>query len=179
MTWTAPMTAVAGSVFTAAQFNTHIRDNLNETAPAKATTNGSYFVVSDTNQISQRTPATNNVNTSETTTSSAYTALATPGPAITATTGTMALVAVSATLSNNTSGQNSYVSYAISGATTTAASDDRAQLLTAAATNQAFRASHWYLETGLTAGSNTFTAQYRVTGGTGSWSNRRIIVLPL
>ena len=32
------MTAVSGSVYTAAQFNTFVRDNLNETAPAKATT---------------------------------------------------------------------------------------------------------------------------------------------
>ena len=36
MTWTAPMTAVAGAVYTAAQWNTSIRDNLNETAVAKA-----------------------------------------------------------------------------------------------------------------------------------------------
>ena len=43
------MTAVASSVFTAAQFNTFIRDNLNETSPAKATTAGAYFTVSGTN----------------------------------------------------------------------------------------------------------------------------------
>jgi len=178
MTWAAPMTAVAGSVFTAAQFNTYIRDNLNETAPAKATTAGSHFAVSDTNQIAQRTSATANINTGESTSSSAYTALATPGPVVTVTTGVMALVGVSSTLSNNTVGQNTYMSYAVSGATTIAATDDRAQLMTAAAINQAFRASHWYLETGLTAGSNTFTAQYRVTANTGSWSNRRMIVVP-
>lgn len=29
MVWTAPMTAIPGDVFTAAQFNTHLRDNLN------------------------------------------------------------------------------------------------------------------------------------------------------
>jgi hypothetical protein len=31
----------------------------------------------------------------------------------------------------------------------------------------------------LTAGSNTFTAKYQVTAGTGSFSERRIIVIPL
>ena len=34
MAWTAPMTAVSGSVLTAAQWNTNVRDNLLETAPA-------------------------------------------------------------------------------------------------------------------------------------------------
>lgn len=37
MAWTTPMTAVANAVWTAAQFNSDIRDNLNETGPAKAT----------------------------------------------------------------------------------------------------------------------------------------------
>ena len=54
MAWTAPMTAVANAVFTAAQFNTHVRDNLLETAPAKATTTGGYFVATGTNTIVQR-----------------------------------------------------------------------------------------------------------------------------
>src|SRR5690606_12967068 len=44
MAWSAPMTAVSGSVFTAAQFNQFVRDNLNETAPARATTAGAHFV---------------------------------------------------------------------------------------------------------------------------------------
>jgi hypothetical protein len=34
--------------------------------------------------------------------------------------------------------------------------------------------------TGLTAGSNTFTAKYKVAGGgTGTWQNRRIVILPV
>jgi hypothetical protein len=173
------MTAVAGSVFTAAQFNTFVRDDLNETAPAKALNPGGHFVTSATNQISERLSATNNVNTSETTTSTSYADLATAGPAVTVTTGAMCWVLVTATESNNTSGQNVYMSYAVTGASSVSATDDRALLLTAAATNQAMRATHVYLETGLTPGSNTFTAKYRVTGGTGSWSNRRIAALPL
>jgi hypothetical protein len=56
VTWSAPMTAVANSTFTAAQFNQYVRDNLNETAPAKATSAGSYFVADGVNSIAERTP---------------------------------------------------------------------------------------------------------------------------
>lgn len=179
MTWTAPMTAVANTVFTAAQFNTHVRDNLNETAPAKATTAGTLFVATGANSIAERVPSTNGVTTSETTTGTGYGDLATPGPTVTVTTGTKAIVIVTSLVQNSTSGQNSYASYAVSGASAISATDDRSVLITAAATNQTLRASAVYMETGLTAGSNTFTMKYRVTGGTGSFQNRRITVIPL
>jgi hypothetical protein len=173
------MTAVANTVFTAAQFNTHVRDNLNETAPAKATTAGTIFVASGANSIAERVPSTAAVTTSETTTGTGYGDLTTPGPAVTVTTGTKAIVMVASLVQNSTAGQNSYASYAVTGASAISATDDRAVLITAAATNQTLRASAVYMETGLTAGSNTFTMKYRVTGGTGSFQNRRITVIPL
>lgn len=37
MAWTAPLTAALNGTLTAAQFNTHVRDNLLETEAAKAT----------------------------------------------------------------------------------------------------------------------------------------------
>lgn len=40
MTWTAPRTFVTGELETASIFNTHLRDNILETAPAKVTTKG-------------------------------------------------------------------------------------------------------------------------------------------
>ncbi len=92
MAWTAPMTAIAGSVFTAAQFNTFIRDNLAETAPAKATNPGAYFTTSDTNQISERAFLDAIVETSQGTTSTTYTNLATSGPAVTVTSGPYLLI---------------------------------------------------------------------------------------
>lgn len=173
------MTAVSNTVFTAAQFNTHVRDNLNETAPAKATTAGTMFIASGTNSIAERVPSTAAVTTSETTGGTGYGALATPGPAVTVTTGTKAIVMVTSLVQNSTIGQNSYASYAVSGASAISATDDRSVLITAAAANQTLRASAVYMETALTAGSNTFTMQYRVTGGTGSFQNRRITVIPL
>lgn len=179
MAWTAPMTAVANTVFTAAQFNTHVRDNLNETAPAKATTAGTIFVASGANSIVERVPSTAAVTTSESTGGTGYGDVATPGPAVTVNTGTKAIVMVSSIVQNSTASQNSYASYAVSGASTIAASDDRAVIITAAAINQTLRASAVYMETALTAGSNTFTMKYRVTGGTGSFQNRRIVVIPL
>lgn len=179
MTWTAPMTAVANTVFTAAQFNTHIRDNFNETAPAKATTAGTMFIASGANSIVERFPSTAAVTTSESTGGTGYGNLATPGPAVTVNTGTKAIVAVTSIVQNSTASQNSYASYAVSGASSIAATDDRAVIITAAATNQTLRGAAVYMETGLTAGSNTFTMQYRVTGGTGSFQNRRIVVIPL
>jgi len=41
------------------------------------------------------------------------------------------------------------------------------------------RASATSVITGLTPGSNTFTAKYRITGGTGTWRDREIVVVPL
>lgn len=174
MAWTAPMTAVAGSVFTAAQFNQSIRDNLLETAPANATAISQYFVADAPNSIVARLAATASVLTSQTTTSTSYTDLGTPGPAVTVATGTMALVVVHSSTSNSGTG-STRMAYNISGATTLAASDDRGM---GNANTDITVASSVSLETGLTPGNNTFTAQYRVASGTGTFVSRRIVVLP-
>jgi hypothetical protein len=68
------------------------------------------------------------------------------------------------------------MSFAVSGASTVPASDDRALVV---AGNDLVRASATSLVTGLTAGSNTFTAQYRVNQGIGTFQVRDIIVIPL
>ncbi|MFH8805245.1 hypothetical protein ACH4F6_37845 [Streptomyces sp. NPDC017936] len=172
------MTAVAGSVFTAAQFNQYVRDNLNECPAAKATTQGSIFVTSDTNRVAERIPAVGILNTSGTTTSTAYADLASTGPSVSVTTGVSAIVLLTANLSNNTVGQNAYASYEVSGATSATATDDRSVFLTAASAGQTLRATQAYFETGLTPGTNTFNCKYRVTGGTGTFTNRRISVIP-
>ena len=181
MAWSAPMTAVANSIFTAAQFNQFVRDNLNETAPAKAVNVGGYFVATGVNAIAERTAGDDFVNAGEDTTSTSFTDLATPGPAITKTTGTSALVAVYGLVSNDTAGVSALMSYAVTGATSAAASDTRSVTYQpgSVAAARSIRASAVTLHTGLTAGSNTFTAKYRVTGGTGTFNNRRIAVLPL
>jgi hypothetical protein len=73
--------------------------------------------------------------------------------------------------------------FAVSGNTTQAASDTKALVLQQNASENSSRiqvqASATYLVTLLAAGSNTFTAKYRVSTGTGTWVNRSIIVGPL
>jgi len=179
MAWTAPMTAVAGSVFTAAQFNTHIRDNLNETAAAKATTAGGYFVSTGTNSLAERFLTSDIVETSETTMSTAYTDLTTVGPTVTAMTGSGALIIVTSDITNDTAGQSGRMTFDVSGATTTAASDVRALRVTIPDVGSPgnIRASV-VTSLAVNAGSNTFTAKYRASGGTASFANRRITVMP-
>lgn len=172
------MTAVASSVFTAAQFNQFVRDNLNETAPAKATTPGSFFVASGINQISESLPDGTSINMSETTTSTTYTDLDTPGPSVTVTTRSSALIVYTCNLANTVANTESIVAHEISGATARSASDDGSYFLRTAAANQNIRAAQAMWETGLTPGSNTFTLKYRVNGGTGTFNNRRLFVLP-
>lgn len=171
------MTAVSGSVYTAAQFNQFIRDNLNETAPAKATTAGAHFAVSGTNEIAERISDTEVVATSQDTTSTSYTDLATVGPAVTVTTGPQALVVVRGAISNSGVG-SSRMSYEVSGSSAVAASDTQCVGVFGTA-GTGVLASDASLITGLTPGSNTFTAKYRVSSGTGTFSTRRIVVFPL
>lgn len=178
MAWTAPMTAISGSVFTAAQFNQFIRDNLLETAPAKATTEGRYFVAGGPNSINERAWDTQIINTIESTSSTSYTDLATAGPSVTVTTGTRAFIFVTAQLVCDTSGQTARTTFAVSGATTRAETDTEALMNLRVATGNDHRASVLTGLGGLTPGSNTFTMKYRTSGAsTSTFGNRRILVM--
>ncbi len=181
MAWTAPMTAVAGSAFTAVQFNTHVRDNLLETAPAKATAEGQYFVATGLNTLETRLPGVAFVATFQSTTSSSYTDLATAGPAVTVTTGSTALVCieVDARVSTGTSG-HAIASYAVSGATSISPAHNRAFSQENFGTTDAkLRGGITHLLTGLNPGSNTFTMKYRRDGTeTAEFGRRRISVVP-
>lgn len=171
---------MANTAFTAAQFNLYVRDNLNETAPAKATGTGGFIVASGVNSVIQRDPDSNTVNTFETTTSTSYTSLATSGPAVVATSDTRAIVWFTAQMNNANASQDSFTSVAVSGATTTAASDNYCLDVQQPAGGTAFvditccRA----VRLTITPGSNTYTMQYRVSGGTGTFKRRSIIVMP-
>lgn len=180
MAWTAPMTAVAGSVFTAAQFNANIRDNLAETAPAKATTPGSYFTTSATNQITERVAATASVNASEQTTATTLSDLPTLGPLVTVTTGAQAFVVFTAEITNNTASQAGRVGVDISGATTLAPDSNKVLRQESSGTGEFQRASVAYLQTGLTPGANTFKMMYSTVGAsTATFNSRNITVLPM
>jgi hypothetical protein len=131
---------------------------------------GSSFPASDT--------AT--VNTSETTSSTSYTDLTTPGPAVTVTTGTKALVIVTSRLWNQTADYVAMMSFAVSGATSLSASNDNAAYARRGTDTVINRFSTATLITGLTAGSNTFTAKYRADiAGTAAFRERQIFVMNL
>lgn len=174
------MTATANSAFTAAQFNTHVRDNLLETAPAKATTSGSLFVGTGSNSIAERVVGLDVVSTEESTTSSTFVNLSTPGPMITLTTGASAIVFIGARAWNSTATGINTMGIAVSGSSTIAATDADAYIVRSNAANQFMRAHAAVLFEGtLTPGSNTFTARYHVDSGTGTWRDRSLLVIPL
>lgn len=176
MAWSTPLTAVANAALTAAQWNASVRDNLNETAPAKASAAGQLFVSTGVNSIAARTVNADLITTSETSTSTTYTNLATVGPAVTATTSASAIVSTYCNMNNATNA--AWMSYGITGATTNAEVDNRAIQITAGG-GQRYGATFFHSAI-LTAGNNTFTAKYRVsTSGTGTWSDRRLMVIPM
>lgn len=115
------------------------------------------------------------VDTSQTTTSTSFTDLATAGPAVTVTTGTSALVWVGARANCSTT-NNSIMGFAISGASTVAGDDTKSYWV--AGTNPVASGA-LFLVTGLTAGSNIFTCKYKVNADTGTWQYRTITVFPL
>ena len=122
------------------------------------------------------------VATQESTTSSTFTDLTTSGPAVTVTTGTKALIIISASQRSTISGAQAQMSFAVSGATTRAVQTNEW-------TNTSFgsvtggineNASAAIYVSGLTAGSNTFTAKYAApVSDSVSFQYRKITVVDL
>jgi hypothetical protein len=176
------MTAVANTVFSAAQFNQFVRDNLNETAPAKATAAGTHFAGAGLNSIAERVTTGGSDLNSGTTTSTTFTDLDAPaaaGPSVTLTTGPRAILLYHCSVSNSGTG-SSRMSVEVSGATTIATAINRSIGIVDAAGSaiEVGDAVLYSAGLALTPGSNTFTAKYRVSASTGTFSNRRLIVLP-
>jgi hypothetical protein len=174
------MTFVANTALTAAQLNTHLRDNLMETATAKATAAGQFFIASGRNTLETRTPASSFVVTLETASDTGTVNLTTPGPAVTVTTGTRALVFFSMQSSVNNVGGSRSCAYIVTGASDI---DRSSQVFIRQDGQQASgRNFHWFMADlieDLTPGVNTFTMTYSVGSGTVSFSRRRITVWPL
>ena len=121
------------------------------------------------------------VATGESTTSTSYIALTT-ALAVTVTTGTKALVSIGTRLANGAATNTAaYMGFAISGATTVAATDQYAvgYQFFGSATNYQPVQNGTFLVTGLTAGSNTFSTRYRSNGDSITFTNRIISVVDL
>jgi hypothetical protein len=123
--------------------------------------------------------ASASVATEQSTTSSSYTDLATT-LSVTLTTGTKALVIITSRSLVGALNYQYYTSFAVSGATTIAASDANGSNGSRMSSGEA-DATRFSVATfvTLTAVSNTFTMKYRVDGSTGYFSNREITVIDL
>lgn len=155
MAWTTPRTSVTGEIHTAAMLN-ETRDNLTFLGGSKGAA----------------------INTAEGTTSGTFTDLATAGPAVTVLTGAKAFVHVSAQINAVGTGQG-YMAFAISGATTVAASFNKCLQYGAASGGYVVQLGATFYVDSLTPGNNVFTAKY-ATGVVGvTFGLRNIAVQPL
>jgi hypothetical protein len=186
-------TLVAGTTITASWANASVRDQgvtpfttaAARTSAITSPVNGMVSVLTSGTMlldvyngrwISYLYPTQATVATTETTVSTVFTDLATTGPAVTVVTGTSALVTLSAVMSTSSSGNPALMGYAVTSASAISALDANAAWN---AGTTSVRSTSTYLETGLTAGSNIFTAKYRTPAGTSTFQNRQIIVQPL
>ncbi len=195
---------MTGEIVTAALMNAEIRDNLLETSAATVTTAGDIAFADAANSMGNRVgigainthlvsdgngPVWRGIDAdtdtgSGTDTTTSYVTLGTGGGnwnfttevEVTVTTGTRALVLFKCRLVNDTAGQTTHLSYSVSGATTTAANDTHANSYESGAANDAAEFGGFDLAI-LTGGSNVFTLEGRVTGGTGTIVRPEIAVI--
>lgn len=176
MAWSAPMTAVAGNVFTASQYNTFVRDNLMETAVAAATVPGSIIVGNGSHEVVQRTPVWTSLTGGATMSSTSYGDLSDQvGPTLTVQSGPVMVIWLYCN-QYNTAGNAAWMTFEISGDSSVVAADSNAVQLQG---TDGDRNGCGILVDGLSAGTNIVTAKYRVsTAGTGYFSQRRLVVWP-
>lgn len=181
MAWTAPMTAIDNAAFTAAQFNTHVRDNLLETAPAKITGHGQVPVTGGANSIVARTPVGDLETSLRTVLATSYQTGTAPA-SVTATTGSSAYVILGGGVRVSTDPGSGYLSFRVTGASTISGDDSRAISLGNTGTAQVtHKSSKVFFLTGLTPGENTFTTVHRKTNMASDviTESRRLSILPL
>lgn len=185
MAWTAPRTWVTNEIVTAAMMNTHVRDNLLQAAAAKMTAAGDllystaanaparlaslaapgHLVAGATAPAWRTVDAALGIGSESTALGTGWTGLGVgetgdgPDTVVTVTTGANALLMFWARGSVATLGTAYHIGYAISGATTLAANVNRAVYERPSTVNYTSQPGAVVLQTGLTAGSNTFTLQ--------------------
>lgn len=173
------MTFVNGTALTAAQLNTHLRDNLLATMPAFAQGSFLYgtqaFGVAGDNRLASygigSVEATGTVQIR----SSNYPEAA--GPSMVIPTGKSALVMFAAKLTSTVNNAGAYASVAVRGNTEIEADDSWSiQLDGNTATNPIRWGTMHFFDNELNPGLNTFEMQYRNNGSDGSAANRELIV---
>lgn len=180
MVWTAPMTAVDTAMFSCQEYNLHIRDNLLETAPAKVTAKGQYFVTAGARQVAAYGIGDNFVTTAQTRTSTSFGDLTTVGPTVTITTGVSALVWFAVAMSHSNANSQCSASVAVSGASTIKANNHWRIIHDGKAAGNVTRTMGMHrFAAELKPGSNTFKVQYKSNGSTATFSRRYLAVMPL
>ena len=117
------------------------------------------------------------INTANTASTSYVTTLTADTTAISVTlvTGTTAKIDLNAHARQN-SADSIFLTYSVSGATTIAAADVNGARVANGLANLTAAYARSAIITGLTAGTNTFTLNYRVTAGTSTWETRNLVV---
>lgn len=112
------------------------------------------------------------------TTSTSYTDLSAAGPSCSVTLGDArtVLVLLKTQILNTTTADDVYMSFEASGATTLATNDGRAVRSNGSGTAEQFAS---FAAVACNAGTTTFTAKYRVDGGTGRFTYRAIAAVVL
>jgi hypothetical protein len=141
--------------------------------PYKTWVDGTVLSAADMTAIT-KDPVEADVSTVQTTSSSTYTSLATAGPSVSVTlaVGQTCTVTVSADISVSNTAAGARASYAVSGAVTVAANDTECG---ASSNLDGTTCTKPSVFTCTSAGSHTFTMQYRSNGSiVGTFSSRRI-----
>jgi hypothetical protein len=123
------------------------------------------------------TPVSSSDTTTRTSSSTSYTTL-TGAPTVTVSTGTKALITVTAELASSIAGYTR-AGVVVSGASTivAVATKSATNYFNASTLGNNVTVSYTYMETGLTAGSNTFTMQVAAAGATLSVVNKSLTVV--
>jgi len=194
-------TFTTGEVLTAADTNGYLMQGVNVFADAAARTaaitspqEGQMSYLKDTNAteyytgsawtaLSSSSPASASsyIATGDGSNSTSFTGMVTP-QAVTLTTGTKVMIVMTAKCETDAAaGRKAFMGYAISGATTVAASEGKAIAWTnrvASTSNVYDTHSAIFFET-VTAGSNTFTLNVKVSGGSSYFQERQLLVIDL
>lgn len=179
MAWTAPNTAVAGTAWTAADFNTFVRDNLNATeAGVTVPGNGVYnLAVTDHNELTPVTAAALGYAAPIVSTASAtYVTLGGATPSVTLTTGYVVWLSIYSWTRSSVASGGCWVGIRLSGATTGdfnvyAAGSPAAGQLRLGASSRLLSVN---------PGTNTFTCIYvALNGGTAEFAERTLSVIPI
>lgn len=181
MPWTAPLTFVSGAALTAAQMNTHLRNNFQELAPAHATLAGQFFVADGANKLRSRM-IKNAVTTDEAFLKNTEYSSGPVGPEVTMYTGKHVIALWAFAGGNDTVDDSAvYGSLIVSGESDIELGDAHSAIYDGQPQDNNMRNLQMHFfhgDTELTPGENTFSMVYRVREGAGRFFDRELIVIP-